>query len=104
MLTTEDLSKAELELISLCQKRKYAEEIKVLQEGKCNMKKSSHIYKLDPYLEDGVLRVGGRLTQSAMLLEAKHPAILHKEDWITKLVLRHTKKLDTQVEIIFSHG
>lgn len=28
MLTTEDLSKAELKLISLCQKRKYAEEIK----------------------------------------------------------------------------
>lgn len=28
MLTTENLSKAELKLISLCQKRKYAEEIK----------------------------------------------------------------------------
>lgn len=53
------------------------------------MKKNSHIYKLDPYLEDGVLRVGGRLTRSTMLLEAKHPAILHKDDWIAKLVLRH---------------
>lgn len=53
------------------------------------MKKNSHIYKLDPYLEDGVLRVGGRLTRSTMLLEAKHPAILHKDDWIAKLILRH---------------
>lgn len=88
-LTTEDLDKAELELIRLCQKGKYAEELKALQDKKDHVRKDSHIFTLDPYLKDGVLRVGGRLSRAAMLLDARHPAILHKDDWITKLILRH---------------
>ncbi|KAM8861775.1 uncharacterized protein ACB058_008484 isoform 2-T2 [Synchiropus picturatus] len=89
IISNEDLIKAEVELIRLCQKRKYAEELKVLQDGKDHVKKDSHIFKLDPCLKDGVLRVGGRLCRAAMPLDARHPAILHKDDWIAKLVLRH---------------
>lgn len=89
VLTTEDLAMAETELIRLCQRRKYAEELKALLDGKDHVRKDSHIFKLDPYLKDGVLRVGGRLGRSAMPLDAKHPAILHKDDWIAKLILRH---------------
>lgn len=89
VLTTEDLAKAETELICLCQKGKYAEELKALLDGKGHVRKDSHIFKLDPYLKDGVLRVGGRLSRSAMPLDARHPAILHKDDWIAKLILRH---------------
>ena len=89
ILTTEDLAKAEMELIHLCQKGKYAEELKALQDGKDHVRKDSHIFKLDPCLKDGVLRVGGRLGRAAMPLEARHPAILHKDDWIAKLILRH---------------
>lgn len=40
-------------------------------------------------MKDGVLRVGGRLGRSAMLPDARHPAILHKDDWVAKLILRH---------------
>lgn len=88
-LTVEDLSKAESELIRLCQNQNYAEEIKALQQGKGHVRKNSHLFKLDPYLQDGVLRVGGRLSSSAMPQEAKHPAILHRENWIATLILRH---------------
>lgn len=51
------------------------------------MKKSSHLYRLDPVLEDDVLRVGGRLDQAAMPDEARHPAILAKE--LCTLILHH---------------
>lgn len=53
------------------------------------MKKSSHIFKLSPVLDDGVLRVGGRLGKSAMPEEKKHPVILAKDLHVSDLLLRH---------------
>lgn len=40
-------------------------------------------------MEDGVLRVGGRLSRSSMPVEAKHPIILAKNSHIAALLLRH---------------
>ncbi|MBN3311325.1 ZN675 protein, partial [Amia calva] len=39
-------------------------------------------------LQDGVLRVGGRLSRAAMPEESKHPAILSKDFHVTELILR----------------
>ncbi|KAI4889889.1 hypothetical protein NFI96_023911, partial [Prochilodus magdalenae] len=84
MLTVEDLSKAEMELIKYSQRQTYAEEIKVQHQGR-----NSSIFKLDPYLQDGVLRGGGRLNRSAMPEEAKHPVFLHKQHRIAHHILHH---------------
>lgn len=89
MLTVEELSRAEMELIKYSQKQAYAEEIKVLQQGMSNVKRTSPIFKLDPFLQDGVLRVGGRLNRSAMPEEAKHPVFLSKQHRIAYLILHH---------------
>ena len=59
-----------------------------LQKGE-NVKGNSHIYKLNPVLDDGVLRVGGRLSKAAMPGESKHPVILAKDLHISDLILRH---------------
>jgi len=88
-LTIEDLSRAEMELIKYSQRQTYAEEIKILQQGVTQVKRNSSTFKLDPYLQDSVLRVGGRLNKSAMPEEAKHPAILHKHHKIAHLILHH---------------
>lgn len=88
-LSSLEMDQAELALIHLSQNQKYAEEIKALRGGKGSVRKDSQICKLDPFLDDGVIRVGGRLSKSAMPLEAKHPAVLHKDDWIAKLIVRH---------------
>lgn len=80
---------AELDLIHYSQKQKFPEEIKMLQQGKMHVRKDSCIFRLDPYLEDAVLRVGGRLSRSAMPEESKHPIILHKDLHIYSLVLQH---------------
>ena len=52
------------------------------------MKKSSSLYKLDPFLdEDGVLRVGERLRQSSTAYDVKHPVTLPKKGHVTNLIL-----------------
>lgn len=53
------------------------------------MKRTSHLYRLDPILEEGVLRVGGRLSRAAMPDEARHPAILSRDLHVSDLVLYH---------------
>lgn len=52
------------------------------------MRRSSPIYKLDPILQDGTLRVGGRLCKSAMPEQAMHPAVLSKDMHITSVILQ----------------
>ncbi|MGH0117086.1 UNVERIFIED_CONTAM: hypothetical protein FKN15_030931 [Acipenser sinensis] len=86
-VTVKDLKDAELEIIRYSQRKKFPEEISTLQKGE-SVKKSSHIYKLNPVLQDGVLRVGGRLSRAAMPEESKHPAILSKDLHVAELILR----------------
>ena len=87
-LSLGEIREAELQIVKFCQRRRFPEEITCLQKGEY-VKGSSHIYKLNPILEDGVLRVGGRLSKAAMPEEAKHPAILAKDLHISDLILRH---------------
>ena len=56
---------------------------------KCTVKKSSPIYKLDPLVVDGLLRVGGRLQHAQMDEDSKHPVILPKDHHVTRLIIRH---------------
>lgn len=78
ILTVDDLKEAELEIIRHCQRRRFQDEINSLKKGE-PIKRSSYIYKLNPVLQDGILRVGGRLHRSAMPEESKHSAILAKD-------------------------
>ena len=52
-------------------------------------KKSSSIYKLDPVLENGLIRVGGRLHQAPIESDTKHPAILPRKHHIIKLIINY---------------
>ncbi|KAI3369223.1 hypothetical protein L3Q82_007506 [Scortum barcoo] len=74
-LTVDELKEAELEIMRHCQRRTFGEEISALQNNE-PVKKTSHIYKLNPLLQDGILRVGGRLSRTAMPEESKHPCQL----------------------------
>ncbi|XP_076839331.1 uncharacterized protein LOC143484479 [Brachyhypopomus gauderio] len=86
-LTLEDLDTAEAEIIRFSQRQHFGEEIKVLQKGN-NLSRSSALFRLNPTLQDGTLRVGGRLNKSAMPENAKHPAILSKHSKVATLILR----------------
>lgn len=93
VLTPKDLEEAELAVIGYCQQQRFATEISSLLSEKRTVSRQSSIYKLDPILENGLLRVGGRLSKGAMPSEEKHPLILSKEQHISKLLLRNMHQL-----------
>ena len=99
-LTLGDLQSAERAIIVCVQQSNFREEIAALRsQGQSavnkaprqrnhRIKKSSPIYRLDPTAENGVLRVGGRLSRAAMPEEVKHPCILPKGHVVTRLILQ----------------
>ncbi|GAA6099981.1 uncharacterized protein LOC117805176 [Tachysurus ichikawai] len=87
LLSTEELEKAELEIIPLCQKKRYSEELSsLLKDGL--VKRSSELHKLNPVLHLDIIRVGGRLDKVMMPEEVKHPVILAKDLHVTDLILQ----------------
>lgn len=91
-LTSKDLSETEISIIRFAQQERFPDEFAALSSGKCEVKRERHIYKLDPTLENGLLRVGGRLSKAAMSEETKHPVILSKDQHVSSLILKHIHK------------
>lgn len=87
-LTTGDLERAEGAIICFSQQDRISDEIAVLKDGG-SVKRNGNLYKLDPVLEDGLLREGGRLSKAAMPEVGKHPVLLSKEQHVSKLLLKH---------------
>ena len=82
-LTAEELQKAEEAVIRYVQQKAFSKEIAALQAPadqtrKKGVSKTSPLYRLDPILVGGLLKVGGRLSSADIPLEAKHPVILPK--------------------------
>lgn len=54
------------------------------------MPSQNGLYTLDPFIDnDGLLKVGGRLRNSASQDTLKHPAIIPKNHPITKMIIAH---------------
>lgn len=87
-LSAEDLMEAELAIICYCQQQRFPEEIAALSSGKDVVSKQSAIYKLDPWLDNGLLRVGGRLTRGSLPEDTKHPLLLTKDQHVAALILK----------------
>lgn len=87
-ITVKDMSDAENAILSYIQQQEFAVEIDTLMKGNSHVKSSSYIRKLDPVLLHGLLRVGGRLCNSSMPAESKHPIILPKSHHVSDLILR----------------
>ena len=101
----QELKHAESQIIKMVQSEAFSEELQLLEEvkgqkqdfnqdvgkdEKGKIKKSSLLYKLDPFLDnDGLMRVGGRLNQSSAPYEMKHPVILPKKAHVTNLIICH---------------
>ncbi|KAJ8404511.1 hypothetical protein AAFF_G00337780 [Aldrovandia affinis] len=85
-LTLDDLVAAESEIIKFSQRQQFNEELQALQKGK-QVSRNSQLFRLDPILQDSILRVGGRLNKSAMPETAKRPAIISKHSRVATLIL-----------------
>jgi len=47
------------------------------------------LFKLNPILVDGTIRVGGRLKKAPVSFDLKHPIILPHSHHVTDLIIRH---------------
>ena len=75
--------------------RKEFPDVTALQPGadersvKRPMKKmGASISKLNPQVQDGLLRVGGRIGRAPLSYELKHPVILPNKHHVTDLIIR----------------
>ena len=103
--SVDEMRKAEQAILKSLQEEVFPEEIKILKSfgvqnddasrefakrRNLSMKKTSSLYRLDPFLDgDGVLRVGGRIRNALVSYEIKHPVILPSKGHITALLVRY---------------
>ena len=86
--TPEELAAARRLIVETVQRDSFPGERAALQ-AKREIPNSSPLLTLDPYISDGLLRVGGRLRHSSLESEVKHPIILSKNSHVTKLLVEH---------------
>ena len=79
-LTTSELSNAANDIVRHVQRTSFAQ-----GPGQC----PKDLRKLNPFLEDEILKVGGRIDRAPLGYEARHPAILPKGHHVTDLIVRH---------------
>lgn len=60
-LSVQDLTDAEESIVAFVQQQTFRDEVNTLRTGQA-VRKSSKLYKLDPILHEGILRVGVRLS------------------------------------------
>lgn len=63
-----------------------------------------NLRKLDPFIEGGLVRVGGRLVHSNLEYEQKHPLLLPQKDHVVSLLVKHYHEhnLHTGSGLLFS--
>ena len=93
-IRTDEMMKAEHEIIKYIQTKYFKEQLGCLrqcklQPSKKSATKNSPLNKLDPILDDDVLRVGGRLKRAQLNHDAKHPVILPKKTHVGNLIISH---------------
>lgn len=86
IVTVQERENAAKIMISLVQKQSFSKEIKTLEMGH-SLPNSSPLFRLDPILSEGILRVGGRLKHASLSEEFRHPIILPHKGHITQLIL-----------------
>lgn len=86
-LKLNELRNAEIVILKLIQHSQFGKEIHSLKNTR-TLHKESHLYKLDPFIDqNGLLRVGGRLKNSDISFEKQHAIILPKSNFVTDLII-----------------
>ena len=89
-LTSKEMQNSKLLWTYLYQQAYFSHEINRLKVQKQAPK---HLVKLNPIVKDNFLLVGGRLDQSFLPHNQKHPYILPNDCFLTQLLIRHVHAL-----------
>lgn len=90
-LTVKELDEAEKAVLKIVQEEYFSNEKTALSNGE-RIKKSSPLCKLHPILNEGILRVGGRLSEFTLSFDSKHPVILPGKHNVTQLIIKECHK------------
>ncbi|XP_055944621.1 uncharacterized protein LOC129975584 [Argiope bruennichi] len=94
-LSPDELRQAEFSLVSLAQQSEFAKEMKDLRFAG-EVSRQSQVKNLHPFIDKaGILRVGGRLSNSNLSFDKKFPILLPGNHRLTKLIITsyHIKHL-----------
>ena len=86
--TLDDIQAAEKAVLTAVQTTGFRQEVKDLSQGKI-VQKSSRLSRLNPYMEQGLIRVGGRLSRSFLDQDSRHPIILPSKAKATELIIEY---------------
>ena len=81
-----DISEAEHVILVHEQDNVFQQEKVDLSSGR--LRQNSDIFRLDPEMHDGLLRVGGRLRNSSLDYSAKHPILLPSRGRVTDMLVQ----------------
>ncbi|XP_070518846.1 uncharacterized protein [Cardiocondyla obscurior] len=84
-ITAQNLNETERLIMEYLQRRMFPEEREAII-NKTPIKKSSKLIALNPFIENGLIRVGGRLANSSLQYEAKHPVVLSRHTVTIRII------------------
>nr|XP_053620905.1 uncharacterized protein LOC128681202 [Plodia interpunctella] len=90
-ISASDLDKAEILVLRELQRFHFSSELKNINSNKfC----SRAFRRLKPFMQDGLIRVGGRLSRSELDFDHKHPIVLPRKDHIVDLIIDYHHKVN----------
>lgn len=103
ILSVEELNNAFLSLCKIAQIQSFPLEYELLSKNK-TLNSKSKLLSLSPFLEHGIIRVGGRLMSSEYSYNKKHPPILSYNHPLTKLIFHeeHIRHMHAGPQLLLS--
>jgi len=86
-----ELKTAKEAWVRIVQQDAFKPEIRYLEHGN-QLSRQSKLIGLSPFLENGIIRVGGRLQLSQLPANQRHPAVLPKAHRVTQLIFEQYHK------------
>lgn len=87
-ITACELEPAELAIVKVIQHEALGDEFRALKNAK-QVHRSSRFVKLSPYLDNGLLRVGGRLRNANLPFDSQHQILLPRTHFVSKLIINY---------------
>ena len=78
-------------IIKLTQNDMFKDTVAVLNSGK-NLPENNKLIELTPFIQDGILRVGGRIKNSSLPFCSKHPVLMPSNHPVTKILIEYYHK------------
>ncbi|UYV79990.1 hypothetical protein LAZ67_18001335 [Cordylochernes scorpioides] len=88
-LTSQDLKDSLLQIVKIIQRCEFTPEINACIKN-IPLPRKSRLISLNIFIDSqGILRVGGRLRHSDLDIDQKHPMLIPKDHFVTKLIVIH---------------